>query len=119
MSYAEPLTIDTGTTQTLARVGAGINQGSFMTADGLVSVSVSHQYGKRTRRQFRVTVSKISADALIPSQNVKSSMSCYIVTDSPVNGFTSTEIKNALIGLATFMTASSGAAAVKFVGGES
>lgn len=119
MSFADPSSVTiNGVATSLPRTSSGANSGSFTSADGLVNMAVAHAYGKRTRRSIRLNQSKISADALIPSQNVKSSMSVYLVVDTPVNGFTNTEIKYLADALVAYLTAGSGAKVTQLLGGE-
>jgi hypothetical protein len=81
-------------------------------------MTVSHQYGKRTRRQIKLTGSKITADPLVPSQNTRSSMSVYLVADVPVNGYTVAEQKIVVDALVAYLTASTGARVTQLLGGE-
>jgi len=119
MSYADPQSVTINAiANSLPRTSAGINAGAFRSSDGLVELSVSHQYGKRTRRAIRLTQSKISADALVPSQNVRSSMSVMLVVDVPVNGYTVTEEKYVADALIAYLTASSGSKVTQLLGGE-
>jgi len=90
-----------------------------MSNDGTTALLVSHAYGKRTRRTVRINTSKISADALVPNTNARSSASVYLVVDAPVNGYTSAELKKVADGFLAMLTASSGAAVTKLLGGES
>jgi hypothetical protein len=103
---------------TLPRVSAGVNTGEFRKDDGNVALKISHQYGKRTRRQVRLDLSKIAADPLISSTNIIFSMSAYLVVDVPVTGFTVAEAKQVVDGLTAYLTASSGANVTKLLGGE-
>jgi hypothetical protein len=120
MSYADPQTINSlGGFTSLPRTGAGPTSGSFSSSDGTVQLSVSHANGKRLRSQIRLTQSKVSADPLIPSQNVRNSMSAYVVIDRPVNGFTVTEAKAVADVLVAYLTASTGARITQLLGGES
>lgn len=120
MAFSDPqsITID-GTAHSLPRVGSGINQGSFQTNDGLVKESIAHTYGRRTRRQLRVDLSKIAPDPLVSSTNIRYSMSTYIVVDTPPTGFTVAEAKQVVDGLVAYLSASSGAAITQLLGGES
>lgn len=103
----------------LPAVSRGVNTSSYQKDDGLVGLSISHQYGKRTRRTVRLNHSKIAADPLISSQNIKYSMSCYLVIDVPVTGYTVAEAKLIVDGLTAYLTASSGAKVTSVLGGES
>lgn len=102
----------------LPRTSSGVNSGIFMSNDGTVKETVSHQYGKRNRHLFRIDHSKIAADPLISSQNIKHSMSFYIVADVPVTGYTVAEAKQVIDGTIAQLNASSGALITKLLGGE-
>jgi len=45
-------------------------------------------------------------------------MSCYVVVDVPVNGYTVTEEKALVDALAAYLTASTGAKVTQLLGGE-
>lgn len=119
--FSDPQSITIGTTPgavSLPRVGAGIGVGNFSSNDGSTQLTVQNTYGKRTRRVARVDYAKIAVDPLVPANNTKVSASAYLVVDQPVGGFTVAEIKDLVTGLATWLTASSGANITKLVGGE-
>lgn len=118
MSYADPSVTISGTTTVLPRTSSERNAGGFTSPDGSISMSVSHTYGRRTRRVIRLNHSKISADVLIPTQNVKSNMSTYLVADVPVNGYTTVEAKAVVDALVAFLTATSGSKVTQLLGGE-
>lgn len=119
MAYADPQSITvTGAASSLPRTGSGIATGNFTSADGTVKLTVSHAYGKRTRRQLRVDLKKIAADP-ITAQNAYFGASAYIVVDAPPVGFTNAELVTLIVGLADYLKASTNAAATKLVGGES
>lgn len=119
MAYADPQSVDVGAGPvSLPRTGSGLNTGSFKSNDGHTALSVASQYGKRTRRTIRLDHSKIAPDPLISSQDVLYSMSSYIVVDTPLTGFTVAEAKLVVEGLTTLLTASTGAAITKLLGGE-
>jgi hypothetical protein len=120
MAFTDPQSITvSGTPYSLPRVNSGGNSSEYKDSTGLVDLSASHAYGRRTRRVLRVDWSKISADVFLPSENVKSSMSTYMVFDIPVVGFTNAEIKAVYTGFKTLYTASSDALIDKLLGGES
>lgn len=119
MAFADPQTVTIDAVPyTLARVGFGPNSGSFQTNDGLLDLNVASQYGRRTRRTLRLDHSKIAPDPLISSTNVIYSMSSYIVVDTPVTGYTVAEAKLIIDGFIAYMSASSGSAITKLLGGE-
>jgi hypothetical protein len=120
MSLSDPqsVTID-GETTSLPRVSTGNNQSAYMSSDGLLKLNASHAYGKRTRRVVRLDHAKISSDVFIPSQNVKLSMSNYIVFDTPASGYTLDEAGDVWAGFKALVTGSSDAMIVALLGGQS
>lgn len=119
MSFADPQTVTiNAVANALPRTSSGVDSGVFTKDDGTVKLSVSHQYGKRTRRTIRLEHSKIAADPLISSTNIKYSMTAYLVVDVPVTGYTVAEAKQIVDGLTAYLTATSGARTTQLLGGE-
>lgn len=119
MAFSDPQSVTiNAVANSLPRISSGINAGTFQKDDGNVKLSVSHTYGKRTRRTIRLDYSKIAADPLISAQNIKYSMSTYLVIDTPVTGFTVAEAKQIIDALTLYLTASSGARVTQLLGGE-
>lgn len=102
----------------LPRTSASPNAGAFTSNDGLVKETVSHQYGRRNRHLLRIDHSKIAPDPLISAQNIKYSMSFYVVADVPETGYTVAEAKQVVDGFIAQLNASSGALITKLLGGE-
>lgn len=120
MSLTDPKSITiSGTTLSLPRTSTGANASTYSSADGTVQVLASHTLGKRNRRVLRIDHSKISSDVFVPAQNVKLSMSNYIVFDVPPVGYTIAEQKAVFDGFRTMFSASSDADITKLLGGES
>lgn len=120
MALSDPQSIIiSGSTISLPRVSTGANQSSYQSADGLTRLTLSSQYGKRTRRVCRVDVSKLTADPYIPAQNAKVSMSNFIVFDIPPAGYTLAEAQAVYTGFRTMFAASSDAMIVALLGGQS
>lgn len=121
MAFADPQTVTISTVaNTLPRVGSGTATGAFAASDGSVRLGVSHQYGKRTRRQARIDINKIAPDPLISSTNIRYSASAYVVVDVPITGFTVAEQKGLVDALAAWLATGAGAAnnTTKLLGGE-
>lgn len=117
--FTDPQSVTiSGTANSLPRISSGPNGGKFALADGSIVETVSHAYGKRNRRQFRIDHSKYAADPLFPEQNLPYSMSFYIVADVPPVGYTVAEQKAVIDGFLAQLSASSGALLTKFLGGE-
>lgn len=120
MAFADPQTVTiNAVAQNLPRVSSGVNSGVFQKDDSTVKLTVSHQYGKgRARRMLRLDHSKVAADPLMASVNVRLSGSVYIVCDFPQVGYTVAEAKQIVDALTAYLTASSGARATQLLGGE-
>jgi hypothetical protein len=119
MSFADPQSVTiNAVANTLPRISSGVNTGAFQKDDGNVKLTVAHLYGKRTRRTIRLDHSKIAADPLISAQNIKYSMSAYLVIDVPITGYTVAEAKQIVDGLTAYLTASTGARVTQLLGGE-
>ncbi len=107
-----------GTAISLPRTSGGENKGTFTSNDGNNIENVSHTYGRRNRRMFRLDTSKVAPDPLISSTNIVHSMGVYLVVDTPKTGYTVAEQKAVVDGLLAQLSASSGALITKFLGGE-
>lgn len=119
MAFTDPQTVTINSiANTLPRTSSGVNSGVFSKDDGNVVLSVSHAKGKRTRRTIRIDHSKIAPDPLISAQNIKFSMSAYVVVDVPPTGYTVAEQKQIVDALTAYLSASSGANTTKLLGGE-
>jgi len=120
MSYADPQSVTiSGSAISLPRVSSRVNGSDYLSSDGLVRLTADNAYGRRTRRVLRIDHSKISADPYLPAQNVKVSMSNYIVFDVPVVGYTNAEALAVYAGFKAAFTASSDLLITKLLGGES
>lgn len=120
MALADPQSITiSAVTTPLPRTSTGQNESTYTSADGLIDLSASSAYGRRTRRVLRVDHSKITSDPFIPAQNVKVSMSNYIVFDIPLAGYTNAEALAVYAGFKTQFTASSDLLITKLLAGES
>jgi len=120
MSYTDPQTVTiSAVTTSLPRTSVGTNGSEYTSADGLIKLSANSAYGRRTRRVLRLDHSKLTTDPFIPSQNVKVSMSNYIVFDMPPAGYTAVEALAIYTGFKTLFSASSDAPITKLLGGES
>lgn len=120
MAFADPQTVTiSGTAIALPRVSTGKFSSEYLSSDGLVKLSASSAYGRRTRRVLRLDHSKVSPDLFVPSNNVKHSMSCYMVFDTPPVGYTNTEALAVFDGLRDQAAASTDLLVTKLLGGES
>lgn len=122
MSFADPQTVTiSGTPISLPRVSQEGDETVYQSADGLVQLLASHDYGKRTRRIVRINHKKITPDPFVPSENMEASMSAYLVFDVPKGnvGYTAAEQKAVYDGLKVQLAASSDVLITKLLAGES
>lgn len=120
MSFTDPQTITiSGVTSPLPRISTSGDETTYQSADGLIQMLASHDSGKRNRHLLRVNHSKLTADPFIPSENVKVSMSNYIVFDVPLVGYTAAEALAVYTGFKNQFTAATDAIIVKLLAGES
>jgi hypothetical protein len=119
MAFADPQSVTiNAVAQSMPRTSSGVNTGTFTKDDGTYKVTVSHSYGKRTRRSIRIDGKKIAADPFDTTRNEQVSMSFYVVVDVPPQGYTVAEQKLVIDGFLTYLTASSGAKITQLLGGE-
>lgn len=117
---ADPQTVTiNAVAQSLPSTARGVNTSTYTKDDGKVKLTISHAYGKRTRRAVRLDFTKTAADPLISSQNVIYSMSASLIVDTPLTGFSVTEAKQIIDALTGFLTASSDANTIAVLGGQS
>lgn len=118
MAFADPQSVTINSVaQSLPRVSSGKDTGTFRKDDSTVQLTVSHTYGRRTRRLIKIDHSKIAPD-VFTSDNVKYNMSVHLVVDAPPTGYTVAEQKQIVDALTAYLTASSGARATQLLGGE-
>jgi len=119
MAYADPQSVTVNAIPiSMPRTSSGTNAGAFTSNDGGYKLSVSHTYGKRTRRLIRLDNTKIVADPIFSGNNLRVSAGCYLVVDAPISGYSPAELKLMVDGFLAALTASSGAKITQLLGGE-
>lgn len=120
MAFADPQSVTVnGNTVSLPRVGFGDGTGRFSNEDAGVTMKITHTKGKRNRSVVRIDTTAVVTDELLDTVNRPVSMSVQLVVDSPAYGFASTAKEDTLLALAAWLTASTNANTIKFIGGES
>lgn len=120
MAFADPQSVTVNAVaNSLPRVSVNDSKSVYRKDDGNLELSISHAYSKRNRRVIRIDSRKTAADPLFPTQNTPYNMFAYVVVDVPKVGFTITEQKQIVDALTAYLTASSGAAVTRLLGGES
>lgn len=121
MALADPQSIKiSGTTISLPRTDVEGTLSKYTSEDALTQLTLSNQNtGKRNRQTIRVDAKKIMASVLTPSQNEEASMSCYIVFDRPLAGYSNTEALAILTGLNELGSATENKVFKALLGGQS
>jgi hypothetical protein len=119
MAFADPQSVTVNSVaQSMPRTGSGNGTGTFTEADGTNSLTISHSYGKRTRRTIRFNDKKIATNPYDTTLNQDVSCSVYLVVDAPIQGYTLTELGYVVDGFLAYLSASSYAKVTQFLGGE-
>jgi hypothetical protein len=103
--------------KSLPRVGFGDRKGVFENLTTGHTFTVSHVNGKRNRNSVRLDITKTAADPLLDGVSRQYSMSCLLILDKPVVGFSQTEIEQNAQGLIDWLDTP--ANLTKVCGGES
>jgi len=120
VAFADPQSVTiNAVAQSLPRTSVKDGASVYTKDDGNTTLTISHAYGKRNRRVARIDVRKTAPDPLFPAQNTPYNMACYVVVDVPKVGYTIAEQKQIVDALTSFLTATSGAATTRLLGGES
>lgn len=116
---ADPQSVTVGgTTISLPRTGADKGSADYTSADANSQMRVAQTTNSTSRRTtISLKTNKIAADP-ISAVNARKSSIWTISNVAPLDGFTVTELRDQLIGLANSLTATSGALASKVLSGE-
>lgn len=90
----------------------------YSNADSTLKLALSHVFGRRNRHTARVDFAKIAADP-ISGLNSRVTGSIILTIDVPKDGFTNAELKDNVLALNTWGSATSGANILALLGGES
>lgn len=117
--FADPQSVTINATPySLPRTGIGEGNATYQSADGTVSMRISHRANKgRTRRMVRLDQTIIAADPLTAEQQYQSG-GVYVVIDEPTVGFTDTQLTYLVTALVTWLSASTYANTAKVLGSE-
>jgi hypothetical protein len=112
---------ETETEVTAPRVSTGDFKSVYSTSDGLnkLTVSTSRSNNSRQRHLVRIDVEKLATNVYEESKKQSISMSCYLVVDRPINGYSAAEAKKLVQGFVGLISASSYSVVEKVLGGES
>lgn len=116
---ADPQSITiSGTPVSLPRTGVGPQSAEYTSADGTLRFLVRQSSNSKTRRTaVSVQRNKIAADPLT-AVNTRYTETVTMSVVSPIDGFSIAELVADIVGLATWLTASSAANSTKTLAGE-
>ena len=119
MAFSDPqtITID-GVAKSLARSFERDNKGTFRTAEGEYALEILPTNGKTKVRTLRLRNSKVTADPLVSTTNVRVTDLISITIIRPLDGYSDAEVVKQVAGLLAWLTASTNANLTKFVAGE-
>nr|UJQ85727.1 MAG: hypothetical protein 1 [Leviviridae sp.] len=118
--FAEPISITVNAVaQSMNRTAMGVNSGAFAKDDGSHRLSISHSLGNFNQRIIRLDRKQTVADPLTTGEYYETTDSVWLVTRTPKSGLTLVQQKHLVDGFLTYLSASSGAAVTKLLGGES
>jgi hypothetical protein len=116
--FADPQTVTVNAVaQTLAAVSREKGKSVYREDIGEYELVISHnETPRRNRRTVRLNRVKTTTDPFIPAQNVEVSHSVYLVIDTPIAGFSASEMDDDIAGLTAWLTSAN---VLKVLGGES
>lgn len=115
--YSDPITVTVATVaKSLAKVGSSLNQSVFRTADRAYQFTITQTSGRRNQARVRLDNNKVVTDPLASDRNIPVGMSVYTVVDTPLTGYSVSEVKDQIIAHADWLKTAGNAD--KLVGGE-
>lgn len=119
MAYADPQSVTVNAVaQSLARTGSANGSGEFTKDDQTYKLVIQHSKKTRTRHVARLEFRKIAADPLVSANNVEYTGAVTLTVDAPNVGYSNTELKDIVIGLADWLKAGTNAATIKLIAFE-
>lgn len=120
MSYADPQSVTiSGSANSLPRIGSGVSGGTFQKEDGTVVLEVSHaKQGSKSRHTAGLRHNKTATDPFVAGNSIAVGMRCYLVVETPPQGYTVAEAKAVVDGFVAWLSASTGANVTRLLGGE-
>lgn len=117
MAFSDPQSITVNSVaQSLPRISSDVNKSDYRKDDGSYVLTIGRTFGaKRNAFRIRVDHTKLVTDPLVVANNIRVSMSAYMIVDVPVLGYTNVEMKDIALGLTGF---ASSANLLKVLGGE-
>lgn len=104
MALADPQSVTiNGTAISLPRVLTGTEQGKFVAADGLTTVTVDPSISSRSKRQsLRINQRKVMTDPLVSTTNVVKGITVTLNVQRDLDGYSDADAKKVLTGFLTW-----------------
>lgn len=104
MALADPQSITiNGAAIPLARVFTGSEQGKFVAADGLTTVTVDPTSSSKTKRNsLRINQKKVTTDPLVSTTNVVKGITITLNVTRDHDGYSDADAKKSLAGFLTW-----------------
>lgn len=119
MAFPDPISFNPGSgAVSLARVSSDRSSAVYQSADGSVTLRISHERGARKRSLVSVTITKIVADPLVPATNRRVTQTVNRTFNHVIGEFVASDIVSVDAGVTTLLTASTNANLLKLVAGE-
>lgn len=123
MAFADPQVVvyPTGTNNSLPNVERAGRSSRYALSNEAVVQTIQHSKRPNgtTASMVRIDISKIAADPLVTTVNRKVQASVWVSLNRRVGEFTDAELLDVVKSLTTFLTASTNAASIKLIAGES
>lgn len=117
--FADPQSVTiNAVANSLARVEAGLNRGSFSKDDQTLKMSIQHQLGNTSQRMIRLDRTTLTASPFTAGSSYNVVDSVWLVSRTPKD-LTIVQQKQLIDGFLAYLTASSGARITQWLGGES
>lgn len=123
MAFSDPITITVNAiAKVLNRTGSGMDISRYTSDDGLNEVVIRHSTNRKTgvkSHNVNFKMAKIAADPFTSGLNQKYQWGYSLTITAPPTGVSTTELKQGSDGFTAWLNASSGAALLKLIAGES
>lgn len=117
MALPDPMSLTLGGAQSLPKIIDDGLKSQYLTADNLLTETVSHQVGSKRRTMIRLDQTKVAADPLTAVQ--KSLVgSTYVVFEFPLWGFSTADKIAQFTAISGQLTASTNALLTRIINGE-
>jgi hypothetical protein len=105
MALADPQSVTYATVATdLPRIGQGLMEGKFRSADSEFNLTVTHTANSRYRHSVQLRMDDITSNPLIPDQNIATFATVGLTINAPKNGYTNAQVVDLANALVDWLT---------------